>query len=94
MFDDTGLTMGSLPNAACIRLNDDHRDWCRAVLLLEAAGGQRDVYAVGGVYRFITSVARDDALRLMRSRFGSTAATAFDRHPRLPAGSSTRNTRA
>jgi hypothetical protein len=84
MFDDPDQAAQSRCSSAFIRLNVDHWDWCRAVLLLEAMGGCRSFPGEGTVYRFITSVAWDDALRLVRARFGWIIATPFDGYPWFP----------
>jgi len=84
MFDDAGPGIPARCPAAFIRLEVDHGDRCRAALLLEAAGGHRFLPAEGTVYEFLTSAARDEALDLVRSRFGWTVATAFDGRPWLP----------
>jgi hypothetical protein len=67
---------------ACIRVDIGHWDWDRAAALLEAMGGQRALPAGATVFRFRTGLTRDNALSLVRSKFGRTIASPFDDHPR------------
>ena len=68
-------------DASFIRLEVDHWDWCRAAVLLEALGGRPLSHSEGAVYRFLTRVARDEALDLVRGRFGWTIASPVDGRP-------------
>jgi hypothetical protein len=88
MFDEADSMAESRRDAACIRLNVDHWNWGRAVLLLEAVGGHRWAPAGGMVYRFITGVAREDALDLVRRKFGWTVASPCEARTWLLAGHS------
>lgn len=84
MFDDAGSMIEPQRVTACIWLDSLHRESYRVGRLLEAVGGRCVASSEGMIYRFISGVARDDALDLVRSRFGWTVATAFDRRPWLP----------
>jgi hypothetical protein len=76
---DEGATWArSRRRAACIRVDIGHWDWDRAAALLEAMGGQRALPAGGTVFRFLTSLTRDNALRLVQSKYGTTVARPFD----------------
>jgi hypothetical protein len=79
MSDDDDQPDGQRIDAPSVRLAAGHWNCHRAALLLVAAGGRR---VPGGgselVYRFPTSAARDEALDLVRRRFGWTIADAFD----------------
>ncbi len=77
-------TKGARPRhrAACIRVDIGHWDWDRAAALLEAVGGQRALLAGGTVFRFLIGLTRDNALSLVRSKFGTAVATSFNDHPR------------
>lgn len=61
-----------------IRMDNEHRDFRRAALLLEASGGVPVPDTGGAVYRFATAAARDEALERLRSRFGWTIASRWD----------------
>ena len=87
MFDDGGSMFESGREAAIIRVNADHWHRCRAVALLEAVGGRRLLPEEGTVYRFLTGVARDDALDLVRRKFGWTVASMYDGRPWGPGAS-------
>jgi len=78
MFDEVDQRALSRWQIAFVRLDTDHWEWRRAAMLLEAAGGHRSATAEWTVYEFLTPAARDDALDLVRSRFGWTIATPFD----------------
>src|SRR5262245_25401574 len=75
MAKDAESTGESPRTAACIRLDDEHRNRPWAVCLLEALGVRRHSPAGASVYRFLTSVARDRALDTLRGRLGWTAAS-------------------
>jgi hypothetical protein len=64
-----------------IRLDPGHPDLHRACRLLSACGGCEVAQAAGTVYIFITTVARDNALHLVRSKIGYTVAIPFDGRP-------------
>jgi hypothetical protein len=64
-----------------IRLDVDHPDFHRASRLVLACGGCEVVEAAGMVCRFITLVARDNALHLVRNKIGYTVASPFDGRP-------------
>lgn len=81
MRDHDDLPARPRVDAPSIRLDVDHWDWCRAAVLLEAVGGRRMRDAGAGVYLFPTGVARDDALNLVRGRFGWTIANPCDDGP-------------
>jgi hypothetical protein len=81
MFDCTGPTTESAPDAAFIRLDVGHPHWSRAARLLEAVGGRRYQPAAGTVYRFLTKPARDRALALVRGAIGHGVATGHDACP-------------
>ena len=53
----------------------------QAAALLESLGGARFLPADGMVYRFVTGAARDEALDLVRRRFGWTVAIPRDDGP-------------
>jgi hypothetical protein len=74
MLDEGDVMARSRRDAAFIRLNVVHWHWRRAVLLLEAVGGRRCQPTNGVVYRFLTGIARDEALDLVLRTFGSTVA--------------------
>jgi hypothetical protein len=80
MSDDDVLSAIPRVDASFIRLEVDHRDWCRAAVLLEAVGGRPISHEEGAVCRFLTRVARDEALDLVRGRFGWTIASPVDGH--------------
>jgi hypothetical protein len=81
MSDHTRLmvrTQGNGSGAYHIRLDLGHPDHHRASRLLSACGGREIFEWAGTVYRFITIVARDNALDLVRSKMGYTVASPFD----------------
>jgi hypothetical protein len=65
----------------CIQVRDGHWNRGRAAGLLEALGGVRCLPEEGTMYRFISGVARDDALDLVRSKFGWTVADPWHGRP-------------
>jgi hypothetical protein len=86
MLDEGDVMARSRRDAAFIRLNVVHWHWRRAVLLLEAVGGRRCQPTNGVVYRFLTGIARDEALDLVLRTFGSTVANPYESRPSLPVG--------
>jgi hypothetical protein len=70
--------MDERADAASIRLEVGHPNWGQAAALLESPGGQQSVSAVGPVFRFAGRVTRDDALELLRRKYGWAIATPFD----------------
>ena len=78
MFNDDSM-LESQCNAACIRLDTDHRNYTRVARLLEVAGGYRVPSRDGALYRFATCRERDNALNMVQCRFGWTVAIAFNR---------------
>ena len=67
-----------------VRLDVAHRASYRAARLLEVLGGRHVPTAAGMVYGFVATPARDEALRLVRTKLSWTVADPFDGHPRLP----------
>ncbi len=84
MFRDAITAVRTQDDGPYIHRDVDHEAWDRAARLLEAVGGRPFRPAAGTVYRFITPLARDHALHLVRSKIGWTVATPFDGTPRLP----------
>src|SRR5260370_40868564 len=70
MFEDprsTGRTLtDSDGDRPCIRLQVDHHACLRAEELLTAMGGRRCLPAMGAVYMFLLSEARDEAMDQVR----------------------------
>lgn len=64
-----------------IRLDDEHRDFRRAALMLAASGGVLLPGSDEALYRFASAAARDEALERVRSRFGWTIASRWDEGP-------------
>ncbi len=81
MCNNDGSAARPRHDASFIRLDVENGDWRQAALLLEAAGGRPISGAEGAVYRFLTDVEREQALDLVRYRFGGTIATASDGVP-------------
>jgi hypothetical protein len=71
-------------SAAHIRLREDHSNSDAAALLIMMCGGTPCIPAAGIVYRFPTTLNRDEVLILVRSTMGWTIAEPFDGLPWLP----------
>ncbi len=84
MHDLSGSMADLQRTTTCIRLHDEHWSSCRALMLLESLGGHRCLKEEGTVYRFLTGVARDQALELVRRKFGWSVADPHDAGPWLP----------
>jgi hypothetical protein len=74
MINQAGSMAEWQRNQACIRLKEEHVNWCRAGVLLEQ----------GTIYRFLTGVRRNDALELVRRKFGPTVADRYGSRPWMP----------
>ncbi|MHB1561580.1 MAG: hypothetical protein ACYC61_29375 [Isosphaeraceae bacterium] len=77
MRDDDLTPPQSRRDFQFIRLDNEHHDFRRAALLLEASGGVQVPDTGGALYRF-TTAATDEALERVRSRFGWTIASRWD----------------
>jgi hypothetical protein len=83
MGDDAVRAARSRHDDTDLCLNVDHWYVCQAAALLESVGGDRFLPADGMVYRFVTGAARDEALDLVRRRFGWTVAIPRDDSHRM-----------
>jgi hypothetical protein len=84
MSDHTRWIVQRQDNASSdfhIRLNFCHPGLSQATRLLATCGECEIVEAAGIVYRFVSVVARDNALHRLRFKLGWTVASAFDGRP-------------
>lgn len=81
MYGDARSMLEQRYDSAWIRLDASHPQSDRVARLLEAVDGHRIVSRDEAADGFVTAVARDTALNLVRGRSGWTAAIAFNRRP-------------